>query len=1193
MAIGKRSGSAALLAAALWLAAGAAGAAEVRGWNFGDFGRILVDWGEPVGYRVTGDGDPVVVEFDRPADGGAASDLAAAARQLAGFVRDAELSPDGRRLTLVPARPLAVNDLATERGVVIDVWPDERAADAAPDAAADAADASPPGPPTPLVPDSPAGAAAPGQIASAGETGPSGGAGGIAASAADAGTSEARPPVPAGEPAAAPPPAAEAQPPADLPEIRVRAGQHAGFSRVVFDWTGPVDYEIARTGDVLTVRFDRAADADTRPTRSHGLDQVREVRQTSRGGPLETEIAVAPNTRVRHFSANSKVVIDVIARDARVPPIASATLLADSPPDSAPDTPVVPAAPAESGTPAADATPTPPSPPVAEAPEAAPPAAPAAPGDAARAAAAAAEETDGAAPPGEDEAVAAEGDSQTAEPSGGAVFDPGMPAAAAVFERAGGLWVAFAAPGAFDVNALLAAGEAGFGPGEVIDARGGFAFRFALPDGRHPQVGRDGTAWRVAAVPRPVPLPQRLSVSAEPDFALGPRLLIPTGAAEGLVTLVDPVAGDELIVVPLHDAGAGLPEARRYAQVRLPRTAQGAVVDPLADGVEVRVVEPGIEITAASGLRLSPPDDAARALMETPASDIDRLFDIDGWRAPDEDFNRRRQALQRALVLGPEEDRERARLDFARFLFAHGQATEALAQLEMLQAEKPELSERLDFVALRGAAEVLEGNVEAAREDLERPALAESAEAALWRAGAAAQARDWEEAAEAFRRAGHLLYIYPSPLRERFLIWAAETWLNRGEPARAAEELAWLADASADASEELAAVAYLRGEIAAARGDVRRAERYYGRAIDGDDSYYRHLAGLALIDFQQRHERIEPAEEIERLEAMRYDWRGDAMEYGVLTRLADAYWRDGQYREALGIWQYAAGAFPETAEEHDLQAALVDRLRGLLAGDGPGADEVSPLRAVSLYREYQDLIPEDERRDRLMRHLAERLVQIDLLGEAGDLLRELVAQRLEGPEKARTGARLAAIRLLDDRPADALDALDLSQAPFDDPELADRRRLLRARALSELEDGDAALALLEGDDSELAEAARLDIAWRAENWYLAARVLGRRIGEPPGLGETMPEEQAERVISYAIALAMAEDDAALDRLDAAFGDAMAETPQAETYALVSRPAGGQPPAGLAAVRRQMAEVDTFETFLEAYRQGRPAVRETN
>ena len=55
--------------------------------------------------------------------------------------------------------------------------------------------------------------------------------------------------------------------------------------------------------------------------------------------------------------------------------------------------------------------------------------------------------------------------------------------------------------------------------------------------------------------------------------------------------------------------------------------------------------------------------------------------------------------------------------------------------------------------------------------------------------------------------------------------------------------------------------------------------------------------------------------------------------------------------------------------------------------------------------------------------LADRLVEVDLLDRAAELLESQVRYRLAGPLKARVGARLAVIRLLDRAPDQAMKAL--------------------------------------------------------------------------------------------------------------------------------------------------------------------------
>ena len=54
---------------------------------------------------------------------------------------------------------------------------------------------------------------------------------------------------------------------------------------------------------------------------------------------------------------------------------------------------------------------------------------------------------------------------------------------------------------------------------------------------------------------------------------------------------------------------------------------------------------------------------------------------------------------------------------------------------------------------------------------------------------------------------------------------------------------------------------------------------------------------------------------------------------------------------------------------------------------------------------------DDETGDDMIRKLADRLVSVDLLDRAGDLLNHQVRERLEGEDKSRVGMRLAMIHL--------------------------------------------------------------------------------------------------------------------------------------------------------------------------------------
>ena len=134
----------------------------------------------------------------------------------------------------------------------------------------------------------------------------------------------------------------------------------------------------------------------------------------------------------------------------------------------------------------------------------------------------------------------------------------------------------------------------------------------------------------------------------------------------------------------------------------------------------------------------------------------------------------------------------------------------------------------------------------------------------------------------------------------------------------------------------------------------------------------------------------------------------------------------------------------------------------------------------------------------MIQKLADRLVSVDLLGQAADLLDRQVRFRLKGIDRAEVGARLATIRLLDKRPARALDALRASAGANLPADLVVQRRRLEARSLAGLGRRNEALALLQGDSSHDADLIRSNILWREQEWTKVASVLSRLVAEEVG-----------------------------------------------------------------------------------------------
>ena len=109
----------------------------------------------------------------------------------------------------------------------------------------------------------------------------------------------------------------------------------------------------------------------------------------------------------------------------------------------------------------------------------------------------------------------------------------------------------------------------------------------------------------------------------------------------------------------------------------------------------------------------------------------------------------------------------------------------------------------------------------------------------------------------------------------------------------------------------------------------------------------------------------------------------------------------------------------ETARQmNDIFRDLFPRPRRRRTRTGHGAG--------ALFR-FRELTPVGRDGDAMIRQLADRLVEVDLLGRAAELVQHQVTFRLKGEEKARIGAKLAAVYILDKQPEKALEALQESR----------------------------------------------------------------------------------------------------------------------------------------------------------------------
>ena len=187
-----------------------------------------------------------------------------------------------------------------------------------------------------------------------------------------------------------------------------------------------------------------------------------------------------------------------------------------------------------------------------------------------------------------------------------------------------------------------------------------------------------------------------------------------------------------------------------------------------------------------------------------------------------------------------------------------------------------------------------------------------------------------------------------------------------------------------------------------------------------------------------------------------------------------------KYKNGLRALRSAAAYFPEHKFAPEVAEEMSDVFNELYLNDG--ADIMPPVEALGLFDEFRELTPSGEKGDTMIRKLADRLAQVDLLGRAAELLQRQIDFRLEGAEKAQVGARLATIRVLNKEPELALDALQKSNVAGLSPLLVAERLKLQARALIDLGRQREALEILKDDKSREADLLRNEVFWKAKEW---------------------------------------------------------------------------------------------------------------
>ncbi len=987
------------------------------------------------------------------------------------------------------------------------------------------------------------------------------------------------------------------------PPVRVRASVQPTFVRFVFEMPDGVGVSSVLNDQKLTLLFNAALTFDLADAKVAAPPNIASINQKVEGASSTVEAELMGDVDVHSFREEKNYIVDVGFQQAEKPQAAPPHAAAPSAPVAA--APVAPEKAADESAPerqASEVTPptsemiaqqakieigpemadkvVPPPPPLAEQlPKQAP-----------------ADVAEGSKPPPQAAPLAEAPRMKPASPAASREAESGDKSAglsakrdsdglrvtfsfatatpAALFRRADAVWLVFDSTKPFDVEPIRTSGGALIGDVSRLPLERGQAIRIRLNRPQLPTLtgGDAGNDWTLTFADTMQASPQPLiAIRNITDPALA-NVTVPLARPGLMHRFTDPDAGDGLLVVTAPLPVRGFIKRQDFVELSLLESIHGVAVHPNSDDVRAEVATDKILLGRPGGLTLSAADVAA----ERAAVAARPIFEIDEWRQNQrESFIAREGALIRAAAMAAPGQRQQARLDLGRFYMARGLYAEAKGVADLVLSEARPGFEESTALMLRAIANILIDRPDQGLKDLANPVISTNFDSQMWRALAAARLGKWAEAREKFKNVEFAIASLPLDLQRIVLVDAMRASLEVKDYSGAARRRSDL-DVVGLAPEMKPAVWVLRGRLAEALGHDRDAQSDYRAAMRWPDRAAAAEATLLDVMLRQKREEVSQSDALRDLETLAMTWRGDTIEVRTMQMLAHIYADTGRYGEALAAVRTATRLEPNSEisrQGQDMAAALFAQL--FLS---PKGEDLPPIEALGMFFEFRDLTPIGRRGDEMIRRLADRLVAVDLLDQAAELLQYQIDKRLEGAARAQVAARLAMVYLTHRKPDRAIASLRSTRIADLSGELRQQRLLLEARAQSDVGRHDLALDIISNLSGREAVRLRSDIYWASRKWRESAEQIELYYADR--WRDFKPLNSAEKgdVIRAVVGYALAEDAIGLSRFREKYAPLMSGEADRFAFETASKP-GAVSGAEFAQIAKMAAGVDTLDGFL--------------
>lgn len=745
----------------------------------------------------------------------------------------------------------------------------------------------------------------------------------------------------------------------------------------------------------------------------------------------------------------------------------------------------------------------------------------------------------------------------------------------AVFVRGNMLWVVLDLKSTPDIRSDIAKSATPLSSGQTSGRQGtAFFLKVPIQGPARPVISQDGQATTIRLSSSDPAPSDGIKLTSVPLTNGRFQIAAPMPELGNIVELDDPDSLDHVIVALTGETGFGAAAGQTFPEFALLPSAQGLVISPIVDDLDVASMTGQVVIQREGGLYAGETERGTG-----PSRVIGSVINRARWELNRDDVTLERLDSERNDIAqaGPGLKRDK-QLSLARHLAALGFYREAASTyLSAFDNAVDAIADPRAKVEL-GIYEVLAWNSQFAEAILNDQQLIDNDQALLWRGCLAARAGQFSAALTHYHRSPQLLMNYPVEVQRSLELCLAEAALETGDVTVAAD-LSTIAPKGATPA-EVAMADYVKARIEEIAGGLEKARDAYQKLASFEDRGIATRAEAALIALDLRTGKMTPKAALERYNSLALFWRGDFLEAKLLSASAHVALDMKDWHAAFLAVQRLNRLYADADGVRPLLDEMTARFASLLALDNK--EPLDPIDAVTLFAEFREFLPVGKRADDLIRAYIERLVDLDLLPQATELLRYQIDYRLDGNNRGEAAVRLASLYLLDHKPVEAVRAIADTRSGAYPDDLRIARRLMEARARSDLGESKAAVELLEGLEGPEASIIRADAYWKQKDWDNAGAAYEVALGDAWRSGRALQPLEQRVLLKASVAFVMAGDTMAADRLRGRYLSKILATPESGTFRLMTAP--GQLRGSFAStLSAQADDADLLDAFLKSYR----------